>query len=108
MQETRHSCTPLKANKVIIMGKQRLGENQISKRARARANKRNMSPAVKQRQRVARQLGEAMYKAGGRAGRVPIPVDRIPNLDNYRQITRGMRRRLRRVDLRRLRNRGNP
>ena len=90
------------------MGNQRLGEGQMSKRARAMANKRNTSPAVKQRQRVARQLGEAMHKAGGRAGWTPIPLKRIANLDNYRQVMRGMRRRLKRVDSRRLRNPGNP
>ncbi len=91
------------------MGNRRQGEGKMSKKARARQqHKRNRSPAVKHRREVARRIGEALYKAGGRAGRTPIPVERIPNMDNYRHIMRGMGRRLQRVDPWRLRNRGHP
>ena len=86
------------------MGNQRIGEGRMSKKSRNRANRRNTSPAVKQRQRVARQLGKAMYKAGGRAGHKPIPADRIPNQENYRQVMYGMGLKLHRVDLRKSHN----
>lgn len=69
------------------MGKKHLGEGQVSKKAR---------------QRMLQQLGKAMYKAGGRAGRKPIPVNQVPNLDNYRHVVRGMRRRLAPVDPRKV------
>jgi hypothetical protein len=75
------------------MSRKHLGENSMSKKARAN---------------MARKLGAAMKRAGTRVGRKPIASDSLPNYENYRQVMRGMGMGLKRIDPRKVANRRHP
>jgi len=84
------------------MGNKRIGEGQMSKKARQH-NKRK--PINKMRRQQAIQQGKALARAGVKVGRKKIDAARIPNLDNYASLVRGMGYQVRLEDLRKAQKR---